>query len=340
MMRRQSRRGDENRSVVVEGKRLYVTYAELRITEVHLDARNPRINYQRPQKDGHPDKPGELRDFVLNLPGVSDLFKGIRDNGGLIDPILVDAEGKIVEGNCRTAVFMKLRELMPDDSRWAKIPALVLPRDTTEREVAVLQGMYHVNGKIQWRAYLQAAHLHDMETRLKMDAETIGKSLSIQERVVKRLLKAYHAITEHLPQVKTGRRLEAFSHFEEFFKHRKLEEFRKDERNVKIFAKLVKEKKIPLGQNVRDLPAILARPSAYDQLLTSGYTAAMQDLGTAEPSKVYPLFKQLRHTRELLEGLQAQDLVELRKQTAQQDEIRGVYEAIKKVGTAAQIDLG
>lgn len=335
-----TRRGaHDGRMLTIEGTRVPVTYTEVDVDKVRLDPKNPRINYQRVQRDGRPTKPKELRDFVLELPAVSDLFKGIRDNGGLIDPIIVHGD-RVVEGNCRAAVFMKLRELWPKDQRWARIPAEVLPQGTTDRQIAVLQGMYHVNGKIQWRAYLQAAHLHDMKVRLKMSPAVIAKSLSLQQRVVERLLKAYQAMTEHVPQVKSGKGLEFFSYFEELFKIKKLEKFRSDEGNVKVFAKLIKEKKIPLGQNVRDLPALLEHPKVFQKLVTDGYKPARAALGATDPSKVYPIYKQVRETRELLEGLQAHELSTLAKQPAQQGEIRGLYRAIKKVAAATQIDLG
>jgi hypothetical protein len=327
------------RPLIIEGKRVSVSYLEIPIEHVELDAHNPRINYLRVQKDGQPLKPKELRDFVLDLPGVSDLFKGIRDNGGLMEPIIMHGD-RVVEGNCRAAIFKKLHELKPDDGRWARIPAAILPTGTTEREIAVLQGMYHVNGKIQWRAYLQAAHLHDMKVRLKMSSPAIAKSLSLQQRVVDRLLKAYQAMTEYVPQVKSGKGLEFFSYFEELFKIGKLEKFRNDHENVKLFAKLVKEKKIPLGQNVRDLPALLEQPKVFQKLITDGYKDARAALGATDPSKVYPVFKQVRETRELLESLQAHELSALQKQPAQQGEIRGLYRAIKKVAVATQIDLG
>lgn len=334
-----SGKAEITRSIVIEGKRVPVTYREIPIESVRLDPRNPRINYQRPTRDRAPAKPDDLRDFVLGLSGVDKLFTGIRDNGGLIDPIIVHGT-RVAEGNCRAAIFMKLHALMQKDPRWAKIPVEVLPQETTEREIAILQGMYHVNGKIQWRAYLQAAHLHDMKVRLKMGAEAIAKALSLQLRVVDRLLKAYEAMTAHVPQAKKGKGLDAFSYFEELFKIRKLEEFRKSPANVKVFAALIKEKKIPLGQNVRDLPALLERPKAFEKLKTEGYKAAMAELGTADPARVYPVYKQIRATRELLEGLEAQQLVALQKQPAQQAELRGLYVALKKVAAATQIDLG
>jgi hypothetical protein len=173
-----------------------------------------------------------------------------------------------------------------------------------------------------------------------MNPAAIAKSLSLQERVVDRLLKAYDAMTKHIPQVKKGKGLKAFSYFEELYKIRKLKQFRDDPKNVKLFAKLVRQKKLPLGQNVRDLPEILDNPKAFKDLIATGYKAAMATLGAVEPSKVYPIFKQIRETREALEGLEAQELVALQKHSAQQNEVRGLYRAIKKVAAATQIDLG
>jgi hypothetical protein len=326
----------DRRSVTIEGKRVPVLYRELPIDEVRLDPRNPRINYQR--DSAGPPKATELRDFVLRLPGVDELFKSIRDNGGLIEPIQVH-RGRAAEGNCRLAIFMRLHELMPSDSRWKKIPAEILPDETTDRQIAVLQGMHHVTGKLQWRAYLQAAHLEDMRVRLKMTPKEIAKALSLQERVVVRLLSAYEAMTTHIPGVTRGKGLKAFSYFEELFKVRKLEKFRNEKVNVKLFAKLVRAKKIPLGQNVRDLPDLLEQPKAFRKLVSEGYKAAITALAAAEPAKVIPVYKRIREARECLEGLAARELTELQNEPRQQEEIRGLYRAIKKVAAATQMDL-
>lgn len=332
-----SGRATQDRTIVIEGQRIGLRYRELPPAEVRLDARNPRINYQQRKEHASAD---ELRDFVLTLHGVSDLVIAIRENGGLIEPIIVDHRYRVIEGNCRAAVLHKLHAAKPTDPRWRKIPAHILPATTTPRQIAVLQGMYHVNGKIPWRAYLQAAHLHDMQTRLRMSMSAIAKSLGLQERVVDRLLSAYAAMSEHMPQVKRGKGMEAFAYFEEFYKNGKLKEYRCNPRNVATFAKLVETKRLPHGRHVRDLPAIIVNPCAFKKLASEGHKAAMDELGTAQPSMVYPLFKQVKHTRDLLNNLQQHELLELREHSARQHELRELFHALRRVFATVGFALG
>src|SRR5439155_14135649 len=104
--------------------------------------------------------PEEIQKFLLDEDGVADLQRQIRDNGGLVDPIIVDRNYDVIEGNCRTAIYMKLRGARPQEAQWKKIPAYVVAPEVTERQVLILQAIYHVHSnKIRWGAYEQQAHL-------------------------------------------------------------------------------------------------------------------------------------------------------------------------------------
>jgi len=119
--------------------------------------------------------------FLREEDGVDDLQRQIRDNGGLVDPIIVDQNYEVIEGNCRTAIYMKLHAGRPDDARWTKIPAFVLTKDMTEREILIRQAIYHVHSnKIKWGAYEQQVHLQQMRNKLKMPMRTPAARARIQ----------------------------------------------------------------------------------------------------------------------------------------------------------------
>src|SRR5207247_1236834 len=142
--------------------------------------------------------------LILERPGVPELFKSIRDNGGLLEPIYVRPDGRIIEGNCRAASYMKLHGINEKEKRWQTIRAVFVP-NITDRQVAILQGQYHIAGKNKWLAYEKAGHLHSMRAQLGMDEKTIARALGMHERDVIRDLRAYETMTEKLlPKIKSG----------------------------------------------------------------------------------------------------------------------------------------
>ena len=242
---------------VIEGEVIPVRYEEIPLQEIILDPENSRIRHivSQQKQNGKALSIEELRKIIWELPGVQELFVNVRDNGGLMEPIYVCANGRVIEGNCRVAVYLRLHDSLTEDKRWKSIPAFRLPGDVTDRQLAVLQGQFHVAGKTQWRAHEQAGHVRYMHVELKMTPKDIAKSLGLQERVVTRLLKAHELMTKLiLPQVKNGTGLDKFSYAEEFYKNKNLEEFRETPGSEKVFAELVVSGKFKRGADVRDLP--------------------------------------------------------------------------------------
>ena len=330
---------DGTRFLTVEGETIPATYMEIPLDKVRLSPKNPRI--QRLLRTTAKPTPDDIQRFLLEEDGVSDLQKQIRDNRGLVDPILVNKDYEVVEGNCRTAIYRKLKDGRPQEPQWNRIPAYVLADGFTDRQRLVLQAIYHVHSnKIKWGAYEQQSHLSAMRTALNMAPGDIARVLGLSPGLVNTLLDAHAAMTKHyVSKQKPGEDRKVWSHFLELHKNPKLAAFRAKEDNVKVFAKLLKEGKIKKGTDVRKLPAIVAEPKALQKLTNQGMEAAIREVGRGDPSKVYPLFKQLKKTTKLLRSVRRDDIEELKTQQAEQREFLALHEALKAVAKAANIKL-
>src|SRR5262245_53607332 len=76
--------------LIIEGEKIPVEYRQMSITDVRLDPDNPRIQHAVRQTNNNGNiGQNELRKLILERPGVDELFKSIRDNGGLLEPIYV-----------------------------------------------------------------------------------------------------------------------------------------------------------------------------------------------------------------------------------------------------------
>jgi len=326
-------------SVTIEGQQLTATFDRVRLDEVRLDPANPRIRHALKAKRLASPTQDDLRK-VIWAEDLDELFKSIRDNAGLIDPIFIVEDGTVVEGNCRAAVYFRLRETFKDQPEWKHIPAWRLPNGTTKRQIAVFQAIHHVSGKRPWRLQERAGHLHQMRESLGMDAKSISKATGMQVKVVERLLATFETMTtEIIPKVPGSKGLAKFSYVEEFFKNKELEEFRSKPANVKAFVKLVVEERFGRGEDVRDLPKILENAKALSLLKTKNHAEAMRVVGKHDPTADSTVFKKLQDVTRTLQRLPATELERLRKEAQARKLLRELFAALKSAAAAAGVEL-
>ena len=310
--------GPAAQTLTIEGETIDAEFRFLPLSQVELDLSNPRIQYLLKQNI----KKGKLTQEELaqlirdNVPGAPGLFASVRDNRGLLEPILVRPDGRVIEGNCRLACYMRLlaidKKQRVAKSVWAAIPAFVVPK-ISERQVAAFQGRVHVAGKNPWRAYEKAGHIYTMSKTHGMNPKTIGQILSMSESEVLRDIQTYQTMTEKLfPKMKGTAAIEKWSFFAEFYKRKGLEQYRSKPANVNQFVSFVRSGKLKRGADVRKLEKVLTNKGAFNQLKANGIDSAMSTLGQADPTADSKTFRQLKKTVKLLQGFPSRELGRLR----------------------------
>jgi hypothetical protein len=330
----------QQQALIIEGQRVLVEHREILLDEIQLDPLNPRIQHAVRQKfpDGKVTQE-DLRKLILDQPGVSDLFRSIRDNGGISDPIHVRHDGSLIEGNCRVAAYKKLRAIHKDDPRWKAIPAFFVP-SITPRQIAVLQGQFHLAGKNKWQAYEKAGHVHYMKHTLRMEDKDIAQTMSMTEKEVLRDLEAYKTMTEKLlPRMPNGAGLDKWSFVDEFYKRKGLEEFRAKPENVDEFVSLVVDKKLKKGADVRKLEKVLKHPAAVKTLKKQDVDAALTVVGKSDPTADSASFNKLKKATKLLQHMPNKDLQRLMSSEEPRVILRDLFSALKDVAKAAGVKL-
>jgi hypothetical protein len=327
-------------TLTIENESIPIEHRKLPLEDVRLDPSNPRIQHavKKVFKNGTISQ-DDLRKLILDLPGVPELFKSIRDNGGLLESIYVRPDGRIIEGNCRAASYLKLHSISKNDKRWQTIPAVFVPH-ISDRQVAILQGQYHVAGKNKWQAYEKAGHLHTMRSQLGMDEKAIARTLGMRERDVNRDLKAYETMTKKLlPKMKGGNGLDKWSFVQELFKRKDLEEYRSKPANVDEFVSLVVNKKVKHGADVRKLAKILKHKDAVKVLKKQDVDSAMSVVGKADPTADSGAFRKLKETANLLRDLPSKELQRLRDAEKPRLILQELFTALKDVAKATGVKL-
>jgi hypothetical protein len=150
-------------SFPLDGTTFTVTRELWKVADLKLDPKNQRLGYLlRTHKKGMPATDKELHEMLWNMDSVKDLYQSIYQNGGLLEDPIIHNDGTVVEGNCRTVCLRQICKKYPEDKRFEKIYARVLPADVTEEQLMLLLGELHVAGKIEWRAYDQAEYVWKM----------------------------------------------------------------------------------------------------------------------------------------------------------------------------------
>lgn len=332
-------------TVTIEDQAIPVEPVELPLDQVRLDPDNPRIRETLRKRGSGSVKPtqSELQKIILEISGVQPLHRSIRETKGLHDRIYVRQDGRVAEGNCRTAVYLFLRNAQKNEACWKTIPALRLPPTVTERQIAVLQGHMHVAGKITWKAHEQAGHLHYMNKTLGMKPAEIATVMGMSENKVKKVLLMYETMNRHvLPRLKNDDRRDArekFSYVRELYNVRGLEEWRGTSTNVKLFCDLVVTGKLDQGQQVRKLPKILEDARATAILKKDGFKRAIEHVGKKDPTADSPIFNRLKATAKALTEVRKPVLDRLRSGSEEQRIVKDLHIALRRMADMAGLKL-
>lgn len=303
--------------ITLDGKRVQVQSVDLPLDDVYLDPRNPRIaNTVSIALSVEGDElQRKLEALLWDDSDVRDLYRQVLVNHGLVERIIVRQNGKVVEGNCRTVVYRKLREKHPKDPRWSVIPARLLPSDIADRDIAILLGEMHVAGKNTWTPFEKAGHVYSMHNEFALVQDEIALRLRMSKSKVNQLIRAFDMMkNKYLPKYPGPASSRKFSYFEELFKKPELREWMTSTYDAEEkFIDWIGKGKLDQGVQVRELYPILEDPDAVEALTNEGFLAAQKVLAEDNPVITSKLFKRMVEMTEALRKAQLDDVQRVRK---------------------------
>jgi hypothetical protein len=303
--------------ITLDSKRVQVQSVDLPLDRVKLDPQNPRIaNTVALSLTEQGDALQRKLEALLWEDGdVRDLYRQVQINKGLVERIIVRQDGTVVEGNCRTVVYRKLREKQPNEVEWRNIPARMLPADIGARDVAILLGGLHVAGKNTWTPFEKAGHVYRLHEDFALTQEEIAQRLRMSKSKVNQLIRAFDVMkNKFLPKYHGHSNIRKFSYFEELFKKPELRDWvLNTPGNEDLFVDWVGKERIDQGMHVRELPAILEDPVAVEALTKNGFAAAQRVIEEGNPTLTSKLFKRMVEMTDALKKAQLDDIQRVRK---------------------------
>jgi hypothetical protein len=303
--------------ITLDGKRVQVQSVDLSLEHVILDPQNPRIanTVAASLSEKGEALQNKLAALLWDDSDVRDLYRQVLVNKGLIERIIVRPEGTVVEGNCRTVVYRKLREKFPQERRWRHIPARVLPKDIDERDVAILLGEMHVAGKNTWTPFEKAGHVYRLHEEFSLTQEEIAQRLRMSKSKVNQLIRAFDVMkNKYLRRFPGPGSARKFSYFEELYKKPQLRDWVTTTSGAEdLFVEWVGTEKLDQGVHVRELPAILEDEEAIKALSEEGFAAAQKVIEEDNPAFTSKLFRRMVDMTEALKKAQLDDIQKVRK---------------------------
>ena len=302
--------------LVLAGVPVQVRSLDLPLEAVELDSTNPRLanTVALNHLSEGPAMQRFLEETLWADSDVRQLHQAVKGNKGLVERIIVRANGVVAEGNCRTVVYRKLHAAFPTDPTWKKIPARVLPDNITQKQIDILLGELHVGGKNEWIPFEKAGHIHTLFTKHGLTQDEIAKLLRTSKTAVNHNYRAFAAMKErYLPEYPGPGAVRKFSYFFELYKNPTLREWvTTDATALGKFVKWVGTDKIGKGAEVRHLDAIIQNSSALKAFEKGGIEAAQPILMRDRPELSSPLLKSMVDMTQAIEAARLDDIARVR----------------------------
>lgn len=325
----------------IQGQVIELTLVEVDPNTVKLDPTNPRVGFSMRQLAEAERNEGACALLLTSQEDTEALRRSIIASKGVQEPIYVRADGRVAEGNRRVVALRAAQEEFPDDERFCRMPAWLIPGDTPEHIVQDLLNEIHLGSVRGWAPYERALQMQalvdggliedEIAERYRMTTREVRQQLA----AVEFMDRLYFPITSDPtdPEHRTK-----FSYFLEFYKNGRIQTHGDVIPDLpERFARWVRDGRIDTGARVRRLPKVLDSKEATRLLDVIGFEAADEYLAKQHPEE-QELYALLERTRARLAATSVTELLELSRSKERQEifenlrtELSGVLEAMSRV---------
>ena len=336
----------QNRRRLIDGRPVAYEDRRVPVSDLVLDPKNPRIQYEIRLKLRDPISDEQLDGLMWERDQVKRLKAAIKQAGGVSEPLFVrqrpDGRLLVLEGNQRTvAVRHQLRET-PDDPRFHTVPAWIFGEDLTSGEIAVLLADLHVAGKDQWRPYEQAKHIFELSDTFGKSYDWLATHLRLSKSQVMQKIAAYRAFTDFLNEVggEDPSKVTKYSFFEELYKKKLVREpFEGDAEFRRRFKQWINIGRLTDAKDVRDLPVILDSVKATEALESGGIDAARRILIQEDPSLGSDLLAAVKGATQKIKDAPVSEVQSFKEDPRKIVILRDLNTAIANLATLAGVSL-
>jgi len=292
---------------------------EILLDEIKLDPSNVRfLHFQNKLSEK------EIEEILWKESDTLELYKQILSAGKLYEKPILNSNLTVIEGNRRIVCLRKLNKearegkfLKIPKNQFDKVKCIVLPSDILPKDIDILLATIHVKGKKPWNAFNKTKHIFNLYNTHGLSYDDISKTLGMSKKTIIRAVKVYKTTEEYGEKYgQDNEWFRKFTYFDELFKRKDLEEFRKEESNIKKFENWVYHKKIDDVREVRKLRLVIDDKDAFKDFEEKDFNEAMKTIASKDPTITSTEFKKIQSTIDVLRNFSRGELSKTLKDTS------------------------
>lgn len=318
-------------------------YVELPVEFIELDKSNPRI--ARGVAYYGDRITSETMALLLGSTSeaCSSLRESIRENGGIIHPIVVnkrkDGTYIVIEGNTRLQIYRDfIRNEVPGD--WSKIRAIVY-EDLDDNRMHAIRLQAHLIGPREWDPYSKALYLHHLANVEHLPMSTLisfcGGNSKASE--IRNMIAAYNDMEEHyrpLCDDDTQFDHRNFHGFVELQRKNVIDALTMHGYNKDDLSQWMIDDRFSILQDVRRLPEILHSKKATEVFLKENSREAKKILAveeiTADKLKDVPYELLARELAKRMAKIELREVEHLRDDSDYSEKLNSLERAYAELG--------
>lgn len=232
--------------LIVRNRKFQVALTELAQADLQFYVENPRL-YTLVRRGGQEPTQEEIEEELCKMDHVKRLVQSIKENGGLIDAVIVQGKTKTVfEGNSRLAAYRLLAK--QNAVKWGRIKAKILPDTISESEIFSILGEYHIIGKKDWQPLEQAGYLYRRHKTHNVPIDALAKEINIGRKLIAHLIDVYQFMLD-INERDVGK----WSYYDEYLKSTKIKKARKAYPQLdELVVKKIRSREIERAVDIRD----------------------------------------------------------------------------------------
>lgn len=280
-------------SILIRGQEIPVTNALLEQHKLQFYPENPRVYSVIHGGSASPTQE-EIQKRLLEMEHVRELIQDIKQNQGLIEPLIVrDGTLEVLEGNSRLAAYRFLAK--GDPVKWGYVKCTVLPHDIDEALVFALLGQFHIKGKKDWAPYEQAGFLYRRFKGHHTELKVLALEIGISAKRVKHLIDTYQFMLDNDEDD-----INRWSYYDEYLKSNKIGRARENNAQLdSLIVEKIRSEEIARAVDLRDqLPVICSTSKILTKFVagtydfTEAYEAAVHAGGDSTHLKTVKKFRE------------------------------------------------
>lgn len=298
----------------IQGVPVTLSLIEIDPDEVRLDPSNPRVSFSMRQLDEQQRGDPACTLLLTSQEDTEGLKRSIIMSGGVQEPIYVRDDFTVAEGNRRVVAMRAAKEEYPDDNRFSRIPAWLIPADTPESVVQDLLNEIHLGSVRGWAPYEKALQMRGL-LQSGLIHEEVAERYRMTPMEVKQHVEAANLMDRlYFPITRDPTDAEhrsKYSYFLEFLKNGRLRSHSQAIPDLpERFARWVRDGLVDTGMKVRKLSKVIDQAEALQLLEVEGFDAAENFISKGNPRE-HELYLTMEKARTRLQQLTVTELVEL-----------------------------